>query len=360
MRLIDVARSPIWLAELFTTAKSFQANPIIGSPALNRLGLHVARVRAAHAMSRWRSSMMGHLLSEPEKRQYREQGFLKIENVLPADEFHRVREEIVGFDGDLRRMVQGDTYTFQGLLDEATLGRMPATHKLLTDRRLLNAVMYGGYAYKHPMFFAHCILNGAAEKPTGGDPQKDFHADTFHPTMKAWLFLDDITADIGPFQYIPGSHRPTPARLAWDHEHAVAGRDLANPYARRGSFRVSADELKARGFPDPVSFDVPANTLVMADTYGFHRRGDARPGTSRLAIYAYSRANPFNPFPGVLPGLRARIEQWATRMSLKAADRAAAERNNRPTWHQVPASELAAHANAAPAAPTGRNHRSAA
>jgi hypothetical protein len=303
---------------------------------------------------------MGQLLSAPQKRQYHEQGFLKIENVLPIDDFNRVREEIVGFNGDLRRMVQGDTHTYQGLLDTATLKQMPATRKLLTGQRFLNTMMYGGYAYKHPMFFAHCILNGAAEGSTHGDPQKDFHADTFHPTMKAWLFLDDVSADNGPFQYVPGSHRPTRTRLQWDHENAVAGRDLANSYARRGSFRVSPSELKARGFPDPVAFDVPANTLVMADTYGFHRRGDARPGSSRLAIYAYSRANPFNPFPGALPSLRAGIEQWATRMSLEAADRAAAERNVRPSWHQVLPSELAAHANDTPASATGRERRSAA
>ena len=348
MRLSDIAKSPLWLAELFTTAKSFNSNPVIASRTLNQLGLHMARVSAAHLMSRWRTLFMGHLLTEDHKRQYREQGYLRIDNVLPAGDFARLREEILAFEGDLRRMVQGDTLTFQGLLDAQALAQMPSCRKLLTDDHLLKTMMYGGYVYKHPMFFAHLVVNGAAPNSRAPDPQKDFHADTFHPTMKAWLFLDDVTPENGPFMYVPGSHRLTPARRGWDHEMAVTGRDLENTYAQRGSFRISETDLKARGFADPVTFTVPANTLVMADTYGFHRRGDAAPGTSRLAIYAYSRANPFNPFPGALPASRAAIEQWATRRSLTAADRAAETRNSRASWHQVPSGELRANANTSP------------
>ncbi len=352
MRLSDIARSPLWFGEVFTTAKSFKSNPIIGSPTLNRLGLHVARVRLARLMSGWRTAFMGHLISEDQKRQYRDTGFLKIENVLPADDFAHLRDEIIAFNGDLRRMVQGDTHTFQGLLDTATLNAMPACRRLLQDDSLLNTMMFGGYVRKYPMFFAHLVVNGADPGARISDPQKDFHADTFHPTMKAWLFLDDVTPENGPFHYVPGSHRLTPARLAWDHEMAVTGRNLENTYAQRGSFRISEAELAARGFASPIAFTVPANTLVMADTYGFHRRGDAAPGTSRLALYAYSRANPFNPFPGAAPRLRAEIEQWATRRSLTAADRAAAARNQRPSWHKVPASDLAANA-----ATTTHRHR---
>ena len=40
---------PWWLAELATGAKAFSDNPLIGSPTLNRWGLHVGRVRLAAA-----------------------------------------------------------------------------------------------------------------------------------------------------------------------------------------------------------------------------------------------------------------------------------------------------------------------
>jgi hypothetical protein len=34
--------------------------------------------------------------------------------------------------------------------------------------------------------------------------------------MKAWLFLDDVALEDGPFADVAGSHRLTPARLAWE------------------------------------------------------------------------------------------------------------------------------------------------
>ena len=43
--------APVHVAALATGAKSFRDNPIIGSPALNRAGLHVARMRLAERMA---------------------------------------------------------------------------------------------------------------------------------------------------------------------------------------------------------------------------------------------------------------------------------------------------------------------
>ena len=38
---------------------------------------------------------------------------------------------------------------------------------------------------------------------------------------------------------------------------------------------------------------VTENTLVMANTHGLHRRGDASIGTTRYAIQFWTRENPF-------------------------------------------------------------------
>src|SRR5436190_1683160 len=98
------------------------------------------------------------------------------------------------------------------------------------------------------------------------DPQTALHADTFHPTVKAWLFLTDVAADAGPFTYVPGSHRLTPERIAWERRMSLAARHSADPEIRQGSFRITPDELAALGLPEPRIFAVPANTLIVADT----------------------------------------------------------------------------------------------
>ena len=56
--------------------------------------------------------------------------------------------------------------------------------------------------------------------------------------------------------------------------------------------------MRRLGFAEPRVFAVPQNTLVVADTVGFHARGlSARPSV-RLEIWAYGRRNPFLPWLG--------------------------------------------------------------
>lgn len=55
---------PVWTVQLLGTAKSFRANPLIGSTFLNRLGLHAGRLVAAHALNRLRLGLLSPL-AEP-------------------------------------------------------------------------------------------------------------------------------------------------------------------------------------------------------------------------------------------------------------------------------------------------------
>jgi hypothetical protein len=52
------------------------------------------------------------------------------------------------------------------------------------------------------------------------------------------------------------------------------------------------------GLPKPKRFAVPANTLVVIDTCGFHARGSSTRPTVRVEIWAYSRRTPFVPWAG--------------------------------------------------------------
>ena len=47
-------RAPFWVLALLTGAKSFADNPILGSQRLNASGLHVWRLKLAHALARSR------------------------------------------------------------------------------------------------------------------------------------------------------------------------------------------------------------------------------------------------------------------------------------------------------------------
>lgn len=52
------------------------------------------------------------------------------------------------------------------------------------------------------------------------------------------------------------------------------------------------------GFPEPVRMAVPANTLVIADTHGFHGRTPSAKPTTRVELHGHFRSNPFQLWSG--------------------------------------------------------------
>jgi hypothetical protein len=329
---------PVWVLQVFGMSKSFRDNPVLGSPLLNRLGLHAARLVMAHAVTRLRLFTLAPLVDEGTRREFRRDGYLVIENFLPADDFQALEREVRACRGEVRECIQGDTLTHRILLDDEALAAMPAVRRLVEDKRYERLLKYCAARLKRPLYYIQSIKNGYIEG--GPDPQKVLHADTFHPTMKAWFFIDEVTADKGPFTYVRGSHRLTWARLKWEYRRSIQGAALGDGYSEKGSMRADAEDLAELGLPAPRGITAKPNTLVVADTHGFHRRGDALRRHRRLEIWAYSRTNPFNPLPGL--GLKAfsRIEHRAARAWWRFEDERARRRNTLSSWHPVPAEKM--------------------
>ena len=80
------------------------------------------------------------------------------------------------------------------------------------------------------------------------------------------------------------------------------------------------------GCAAPRSFLVPANTLLIANVHGFHRRGDATEPSARMTIWMQARDNPFNPFVSLFPRLSARLVEdiWSHYAGIRDQRRAAA------------------------------------
>ncbi|MCJ2067501.1 phytanoyl-CoA dioxygenase family protein, partial [Methylobacterium sp. J-030] len=214
-----VAAAPLWVAQLATGAKSFVDNPILGSERLNRAGLHTLRVRLAHAMAGLRRRQLAHLVSTQDRTDFARDGFIRRADFMPADLHRAVYAEVTSVAAEGREQVQGDTVTRRIPLDPETLKRMPAMRQLLAMPDWKNLLRYVASFNCEPILTVQTILSHVTDAPP--DPQTNFHIDTFHPTMKAWLFLTDVAADEGPFTYVPGSHRLTKRRLAWERRTAI-------------------------------------------------------------------------------------------------------------------------------------------
>lgn len=290
--------APVWAAQIFTGAKSFCDNGILGNARLNRRGLHVWRVRLAYRMAEARRAKLAARLAPEDREEFARNGFILKRNFLPDDQFRALVDEIRRTEAPVREMKQGDAITRRIALDPDLLKRMPATEKAVNGAPFQNLVRYVSTFDAEPIVYVQTVFAQVDRSAT--DPQTSVHADTFHPTMKAWLFLHDVEEDLGPFVYVPGSHRPTKRRLAWERMMSVKASTL-DRLSSRGSFRVTARDLKRMALPEPKKFAVPANTLVVADTSGFHARGHSVRPSTRVEIWAYARRNPFLPFVGLDP-----------------------------------------------------------
>lgn len=103
------------------------------------------------------------------------------------------------------------------------------------------------------------------------DPNCHFHSDYFTHTAKGFYFIDEVTVDGAPFEYVLGSH-------VFDSER-IRKEGRAFKIGSNESLRLDV------GAADVRSMTVPGNTLLFADTGGLHRRRPPENEKSRTIIY---------------------------------------------------------------------------
>ena len=142
--------------------------------------------------------------------------------------------------------------------------------------------------------------------PMDGDVQKVMHHDTYFDAYKFWYFPDATTTglnsrlgDEGNFVYSPSSHLLSLQRLNWMQgaymRHYNNTIEPTRTYGHsEGSLRILPHELKEIGhYEQPIK--TFGNTLVIANVFGFHRRGDVQTETVRSAVHGSIRSlDPFS------------------------------------------------------------------
>ena len=135
------------------------------------------------------------------------------------------------------------------------------------------------------------------------DREQILHADKAFPCIKAIYILDAISDRSSPFVYCPGSHRVTRERLRYEHVMGVreallrAGRvsafDPADGIDFVRSRNVMGGEFRKRLGIEERPMVCGANTLIITNNAGFHRRGRLEPGEVRRTLwinfYPYQR-----------------------------------------------------------------------
>ena len=333
MRSIELLKFPLWIVALFTRAKSFKKNPVLGNRTLNRCGLHVLRIISAWCIYNFRQAVLFFLIRPEDRAAFKHKGFIVKQNFLGEETFARLLEEISSYQGDAWESIQGDTITQHIFLDNHTLKTLPRCRQLVNDPDLLSPMKWCAGKASYPRFFIQEIKNHYAEGID--DPQKVLHSDTFHPAVKCWFFLQDVSIDDGPFTYVPGSHRLTLKKLRWLYHKSCEAAALHDGHSEDGSFRVRTDELDELGLPAPEPLTVRKNTLVIADTSGFHCRGTVVNKGVRSEIFGFFRPNPFNPLPGLDIQALRKLNQSVIRKFYYYRDSRERKQGRQAFWHLV-------------------------
>jgi len=198
-KLKDILLSPWYAMQILTGAKSFSGNPVIGSEALNRRGLHVWPVTAAARMAAFRRRRLEPLGAPARRLAFGEHGHIARPAPRPPAQVRQPVAEIEGLRVPAREMYEGNAVTRRTPLTPEVVARLPAVKAFLESPEWTNLIRYVGGFDVEPVISVQTIFADASPEEKGKDPQTNLHMDTFHSTVKAWFFLHDVPPDEGPF-----------------------------------------------------------------------------------------------------------------------------------------------------------------
>ena len=252
--------------------------------------MHVARAQMATEAQSQRRAKYGYKTSY--SREFDERGIVVIPNFI---------SDMTGFVEEIEKFPIAENKNENNLLFDKT-GCRTVQYRWHSDIARLYDIVMDCHALStlEPQFGQNTFIQRLQNSPDNNDVQKVMHMDTFFITVKFWFFPQDVTIDDGPFCYVPKSNILTDKRKAWMRQQwtdIIDGKiDPQRTYGHaEGSLRVFDEELIEMGYdPQATAHPVKANTLVIANTFGFHARGEVSNTVIRQAVHGSIRlSQPF-------------------------------------------------------------------
>lgn len=270
-----------------------------GGLILNLLGYQVLRTVSFHLRSslRRRAIAKSQVASDIELA-VREHGYTVIENVLTVStlaELNRVLDCPEGLQPYKHKehpcgWYKGTLHIGGERFDTAVSSEASnAVREILSNRNIFDVVerLAGRRIVTTPEVAV--FEWKVPEDRVGTSHQFDFedmlHADVSYPSYKIFLYLNDVTAENGPFVYCPDTHRLTLKRLLFEYVLSIAYY-LTNkqPPHSPQPHRFTNWLIQKLGIQaTPVTGK--ANSMVLANVMGFHGRGRFDSTEPRRALF---------------------------------------------------------------------------
>lgn len=222
----------------------FNTERLILQSPLNKLGLQPLRCLLSYRMNEARQNIRIHKYDEKLLRDFQKNGCLILDDIFSEKDVVGKTLRINDRFRSIAQMTLGDDFVPE--YDMLTVQDMPAFR----------------------------------EK----DPQCDSHFDTFHPTCKIWVYMDDVTIDHAPLHYSQGTHKYDKTKLSFMYDLSCKLTAI-----KEGDFRDFT-----RQFNEPIPILGHRFTTIFVDVTGFHKRGNGKRGLIRKSARGnLNRKNPF-------------------------------------------------------------------
>ena len=267
--------------------RSITKDKLVKSSLLNRMGMQVFRTVAAKTLYKFRPAKVDASVQSHVEELKRE-GMIVIPNFLPEDVFESVQKEcMTALDQETipnKIHDHGATKVKIARLNECPPENFRNTlqfYKSPLIKNVFQAAEKKQFSPAAAMWGAEHVVQGPADEE---DREASLHSDIFYNTHKCWLYLTDVEEKDGPLVFVRRSHKTSIAQLKRIYHHSI------DP--EHNSRRISQEELEQLGLKEEIMAS-PKNTLVIANTCGYHRRLKGQPGGQRYALHVSMRSHPF-------------------------------------------------------------------
>lgn len=293
-----LAERPSRLVDYFREPRDI----VVGGHLANRLGLQVMRTCVDHLIWSARRAEVDDEIRDAYETMSQD-GVVVIPNFLPQEAFDAVKREFeatrTGAHRDRYKPESfGDNLVSEQLLVTDWPSDYTAHMRYLRDNpfllKLASAVARRGMSFK-PHLYTQVVYKPEPTKPHVDYNTAQFlHTDRHYPFVKAFFYLVDVDEKNAPYTFVPRSHKITGARLRYEYELSLRISKNRKNFDRRDDLAGQVDlhrrvyQVANRLRESDRLMEIPmmgkANTLIVSNNQGLHRRGDFEGDQPRVSV----------------------------------------------------------------------------